>query len=436
MSAAHPPAKQTAIVGLDDGNIGLRRDAPVPLPQQQLADDMILVRNVAVALSSMDAKLVATTTTITPGAIAGMDFAGEVVALGSNVRTAAPIRVGDRVCGAVPGMHAPSSPEMVGAFAEYTVAADITTMKIPGYMSFEAGASLGSGLGAVGMALFQSLDVPGTPKRPAEKPVDVLVYGGSTANGTLAMQLLKLSGLRVIATCSPHNFALVRSYGADAVFDYRAPLCTDDIRNYTHNSLRFALDCISEPETMQFCYACIGRQGGKYTALEPYPEFLHTRPNAAVVPDWVPGPAVFGKRLGWPEPSFARVPSDEQRAFVIEWFAIAQELLDGGKLKPHPLRLLPGGLDGVLHGLEQLRLKRVSGEKLVCRVQASLHENMDRILAEEPTPSGQKRYLVRYTGPEGASSSSSSSSKWVEVDKLQEKPQILHDWYKEKWWTT
>lgn len=185
------PATQAAIVGLDDGNIGLRQDVAVP----QLEDDMILVRNVAIALNPIDAKFVGKLATA--GAIAGMDFAGEVVAIGPNVRTAASIQVGDRVCGAVPGMHA-LTPD-VGAFAEYVGAADITTMKIPNHMSFEAAASLGSGIGTIGMALFQSLAVPGTPKCPAEKPADpdkrpvcVLVYGGSTATGTLAIQLLKL----------------------------------------------------------------------------------------------------------------------------------------------------------------------------------------------------------------------------------------------------
>jgi len=42
---------------------------------------------------------------------------------------------------------------------------------------------------------------------------------------------------------------------------------------------------------MQFCYKCLGRTGGKYTALEPYPDFLHDRPRT-VVPDWVLGPTV------------------------------------------------------------------------------------------------------------------------------------------------
>lgn len=80
----------------------------------------------------------------------------------------------------------------MGAFAAIVGAADITTMKIPDGMSYEEAASLGSGMGTIGLALFRSLKVPGSPTEPAEKPVDVLVYGGSTSTGTLAIQLIKL----------------------------------------------------------------------------------------------------------------------------------------------------------------------------------------------------------------------------------------------------
>lgn len=178
------PATQAAIVGLNDGSIGLQQEVTVP----QLTDDMILVRTVAVALNPMDAKFA--DEMVAAGAIAGMAFAGEVVAVGSSICTAAQIKVGDRVCGAVPGMHA-LSPD-VGAFAEYVGASDITTLKIPSHISFEAAASLASSMATICMALFQSLNVPGTPKQPAEEPVSVLVYGGSTTIGTLAIQLLKL----------------------------------------------------------------------------------------------------------------------------------------------------------------------------------------------------------------------------------------------------
>jgi hypothetical protein len=157
----------------------------------------------------------------------------------------------------------------------------------------------------------------------------------------------------------------VKSYGAEAVFDYRSPTCSADIRAYTKNCLKYVLDCISEPETMQFCYACIGRTGGKYTSLEPYAEFLHTRPM--VKPDWVLGPTILGKPIGW-RPPFEREGDAEVREFAVKWFKTAQQLLDEGKLQLHPLRLMPGGFQGVLDGMDLLRNKQISGEKLVYRV--------------------------------------------------------------------
>ena len=71
------------------------------------------------------------------------------------------------------------------------------------------------------------------------------------------------------------------------------------------------------------------------------------------------------------------------------WFPAAQELLDAWKLKSHPLQLLSGGLMGNPYGLGRLKLKKVSGEKLVCLVQGSSHRNVDQLSVEELTPSGR-----------------------------------------------
>jgi NADPH:quinone reductase-like Zn-dependent oxidoreductase len=178
------PLKQTAIVGYADGSLGISHDVSIPL----LEDDMILVKNEAVALNPIDTKL--SGKLCTANAVAGMDFSGTVVALGRNVKAAADIKVGDRVCGAVQGMH--SLTPSVGAFAQYVGASDVVTLKLPEHLSFEEGASLGSGVGTVGLALFQSLKLPGTPDSPTDTPRDVLIYGGSTATGTMAIQVLKL----------------------------------------------------------------------------------------------------------------------------------------------------------------------------------------------------------------------------------------------------
>lgn len=83
------------------------------------------------------------------------------------------------------------------------------------------------------------------------------------------------------------------------------------------------------------------------------------------MPDWVLGPSVLGEEICWPEP-FTRQPNAELKSFGIDWFITAQRLLDDGMLKPHPIMVLDGGLDGVKGGLELLQKKKVSGKKLVC----------------------------------------------------------------------
>lgn len=80
----------------------------------------------------------------------------------------------------------------VGAYAEYVGGVDVGIMKIPDDWSFEEASSLGIGIATVGLALFHNLQVPGYPDKPAAEPKTVLVYGGSTAAGTLALQMLRL----------------------------------------------------------------------------------------------------------------------------------------------------------------------------------------------------------------------------------------------------
>ena len=117
---------------------------------------------------------------------------------------------------------------------------------------------------------------------------------------------------------------------------------------------------------MEFCYKCIGRTGGKYTALEPYAEIFHTRPRT-VVPDWVLGYTVLGQAVNWPEP-FTREVSEDLREFGTDWFRTVQRLLDEGDIKPHPIKVVSGGFEGVADGLELLRQKQISGQKLICPV--------------------------------------------------------------------
>ena len=91
----------------------------------------------------------------------------------------------------------------------------------------------------------------------------------SAGVGLSAIQLAHISGYKVVTTASPRNFALVQSLGADAVFDYRDPEVVNKIKAATGNSIKSALDTISEKESLRITADSIGSQGGKVVVLLP-----------------------------------------------------------------------------------------------------------------------------------------------------------------------
>lgn len=177
MTAA--PATQRALVVDDKDEVVIRNEAPCP----QLPADQVLVRTEAVGLNPSDTKMRGPF--VTPFATLGADYAGTVIAVGSEVTG---ITVGDRVCGAQNEMCA-LTPAW-GAFGEYNVTRGKMWMKVPGSWSNEAAASIPVGISTAGLAL-RLLGLP-LPTKPAPKPLYVLVYGGSTATATIAMQLMRL----------------------------------------------------------------------------------------------------------------------------------------------------------------------------------------------------------------------------------------------------
>jgi NADPH:quinone reductase-like Zn-dependent oxidoreductase len=177
------PATQTAIITQDSLQLGISNHVPIP---KLLEPGLIIVKNVAVGLNPTDYKMPANFPS--PGAINGCDFAGVVVQIGPSVTK--PLKVGDRVCGVVHG----SNPvcHQSGSFAEYVAATADFVFKMPQNMDFETAAAFGgAALGTVGLALYQSLGLS-WPDSPATRNFFVLVYGGSTTCGTMAIQLLRL----------------------------------------------------------------------------------------------------------------------------------------------------------------------------------------------------------------------------------------------------
>ncbi|BCS02740.1 zinc-binding alcohol dehydrogenase family protein [Aspergillus luchuensis] len=344
------PQKAITVTAPKKGD--LVTDRPIP----KLRDDYILIKTVSVALNPTDWKHIEY---LAPtGVLVGCDYAGIVEEVGPAVKK--PFKKGDRVCGFVHGANAVQPED--GTFAEYIVAKGDIQMHIPDNLSFQDAATLGVGITTVGQALYQSLKLE-LPTEPAKggNAGPILIYGGSTATGTLAIQFAKLSGYKVLTTCSPRNFDLVKGLGADEVFDYNAPNAAAEIRKATDNKLKLVLDTISLEASAKFCDEAISTEGGEYSAL------LAVGIERKNVNDrWTLAYTAVGEEFMFGETPFPAKPEDKE--FAAKFWDIAQKLLAEGKIKVHRPSVRGEGLKGVLEGLQLLKADKVSGEKLVYNV--------------------------------------------------------------------
>ena len=347
------PSTQNAIVIRAAKKAELVSDRSIP----KLRDDYILVKTATVAINPTDWKHI--DFLATEGALAGCDYAGTVEEVGKLVTKQ--WKKGDRVAGFAHGGDAVQREN--GSFAEYIVAKGDVQMAIPNGVSFEEAATLGVGVFTVGQGLYQSLGLP-FPTEPAKEAFPVLIYGGSTATGSLAIQFAKLSGLTVIATSSPKNFSLCKSIGADAVFDYNDPSAAEQIRHYTNNNLKYAFDTISLEQSAAICAAALSSASGC-----TYSSLLKVKlPRDDIENKYTLVYTVANEyfRMGQEGPEFPAKREDFE--FAKKFGDIAEKLLAEGKFKVHPPSVRKGGLKGVLEGLQEMREGKVSAEKLVYRV--------------------------------------------------------------------
>ena len=118
----------------------------------------------------------------------GCDFCGIVESAGSS----STVPVGTRIIGA----DFPYRPNnrANGAFAQYAVCDSRQTLRVPEEWSDTQAAGLGAiGWGTACLAISdpEALNLQGRPSDPVEKSKPVLVYGGGTATGVVAIQMLK-----------------------------------------------------------------------------------------------------------------------------------------------------------------------------------------------------------------------------------------------------
>lgn len=96
----------------------------------------------------------------------------------------------------------------------------------------------------------------------------VLIHGGAGGVGSLAAQLARWRGARVLATASARNIAFVRSLGADDVIDYHATPFEATLRE-----LDVVLDTIGG-ETRERSWRVLRKGGVLVTTVSPIPTGL------------------------------------------------------------------------------------------------------------------------------------------------------------------
>ena len=169
----------------------------------------------------------------------GSDFAGEVEATGTTVRS---FKVGDRVMG-FSGMFS------IGSLAEYiTFPESKGIVLMPANMNYEQAAA------CVEASFYAAYGIIQLKPNPGQK---ALVYGATGAIGSADVQFLKYFGVYVTAVCGGEHTELVRSLGADKIIDYKTQDFTKDEEQYD-----FIIDAVGKASFIK-CKHLL-KKNGKY----------------------------------------------------------------------------------------------------------------------------------------------------------------------------
>lgn len=150
-----------------------------------------------------------------PGAseIPGLECSGRIAALGDGVTD---WNVGDEVCALLAG----------GGYAERVAVPAGQVLPVPKGVDVVTAAGLPEAVCTVWSNVFM-----GAALQPRET---LLVHGGTGGIGTVAIQLAKALGARVVATAgSPEKVARCRELGADAAINYRTEDFVDRLSEIT-----------------------------------------------------------------------------------------------------------------------------------------------------------------------------------------------------------
>lgn len=194
------PATMVAIEAQQPGGPEVLGTVERPVPQANAGE--VLIRVAAAGVNRPDVLQRRGFYPPPPGAsdVPGLEIAGEVVAAGDR----ATHLIGQPVCALIAG----------GGYAEYAVAPAGTCLPVPAGLPLEEAAALPETLFTVWSNLFE--------RGGAADGDWVLVHGGTSGIGTMAIALGRLFGVKVIVTCGTQEKCdRATAIGAAAAINYR-----------------------------------------------------------------------------------------------------------------------------------------------------------------------------------------------------------------------
>lgn len=254
--ASDLPAEMQAIVFDEPGGAETLRMATVAVPQP--AAGQVLIE---VAFSGVNRPDLLQRQGLYPapkGAspILGLEVAGRVVSLGEGVD---PALMGMKVCALAPG----------GGYAQFCAVCAGHCLPVPDNLPLEEAAALPETLFTVWHNIFE--------RGYARDGETILVHGGTSGIGTMAIQLGALFGLRVIVTCgSDEKCDAARQIGAFAAINYRSHDFVDEVSRLTdREGVEIVLDMVAGdyvPRNLKCLkedgrHVTIAVQGGAKTSL-------------------------------------------------------------------------------------------------------------------------------------------------------------------------
>ena len=300
--SAAVPSIMRAVQAPEPGGPDALKLIGVPTPQP--GDGEVLVRVAAAGVNRPDVLQREGKYAPPPGAPAtlGLEIAGTVVAAGER----AGALVGQQVCALVAG----------GGYAEYCVAPAGTCLPIPASLTPVEAAAMPETLFTVWVNLFE--------RGFAADGDSVLVHGGTSGIGTMAIALGQLFNLTLIVTCgSDEKCARALELGAQAAINYRTHDFVDEVKRLTQDrGVDVVLDMVGG-DYVPRNLACLA-EDGRHISIAVQ------RGGEATIPIW----QVMRRRLTLTG-STLRPRSVQFKTMVADEIArTVWPFVEGGRLKP------------------------------------------------------------------------------------------------------